>query len=85
MTKAAKEVQRILNCPDLSYNGLHLPTLARLAREMNSPTDTDFAEYLWRLSNASSLPVEVAQRFMRAAGYEPFVGFPLRPIAAVSA
>lgn len=37
MTEAAKEVQRILDCPDVSYNGLHLPTLARLAREMNNP------------------------------------------------
>lgn len=84
MTEAAQELRRVLDCPNVTYNGLHLPTVARVAREMNSPTDTAFAEYLWRLSNASSLPIDIARRFMRAAGYEPFVGFPLRPIAAVS-
>jgi hypothetical protein len=82
MTETAKELQRILDCPDVVYHGLHLPTLARLARDMNSPTHSDFAEYLWRLSNTSALPVAVARRFMLAAGYEPFVGFPLRSLPA---
>jgi len=83
MTEAAKKLQRILDCPKVCYNGVHLPTLARLARDLNHPPTGSFAEYLWRLSNAPTLPVDYAARFMRAAGYEPFVGFPLRPIADV--
>ena len=83
MTEAGKQIQRVLDCPDVSYNGINLPTLARVARDLGSPTTGGFAEYLWRLSNDLTLPVEYAARFMRAAGYEPFVGYPLRPIAGV--
>ena len=63
---------------DITFNGYHLPTLARLAREFGSPTNDGLAEFLWRLSNSASLPVEIAVDFMEAAGYEPFKGFPLR-------
>lgn len=63
---------------NITYNGYHLPTLARLARELNRPTQDDFAEFLWRLHNSPSLPVEIATRFMEEAGYEPFKGFPLQ-------
>ena len=83
MTKLAKEIKRVLDCPNVSYNGIHLPTLARLARDLNHPTTDRFAEYVWRLSNVPTLPGDYAARFMRAAGYEPFVGFPLRPIVDV--
>jgi len=64
--------------PDVTFNNYHLPTLARLARELGSPTHDGLAEFLWRLSNSASLPVEIAVDFMEAAGYEPFKGFPLR-------
>lgn len=62
---------------NLTFEGYHLPTVARIARDLGSPTGDRFAEFLWRLHNSPALPVEVAQEFMREAGYEPFKGFPL--------
>lgn len=63
---------------NITFNGFHLPTVAKTARELGSPTDSDLAALIWRLSNAASLPVEIATDFMREAGYEPFKGFPLQ-------
>lgn len=63
---------------NLTFNGYHLPTLARLARELHRPIDNAFAEFVWRLSNTPTLPVEHATAFMEEAGYEPFKGFPLQ-------
>jgi len=62
---------------NITINGLHLPTLAKIARELGSPTDDAFAEYLWRLSNYLQ-PVEYAVQLMQEAGYKPFAGFPLQ-------
>jgi hypothetical protein len=62
---------------DITYGGLHLPTLARLCAMLGSPTTGRIAEMAWKLSNASSLPYEIAADFMYAAGYAPFRGFPL--------
>jgi hypothetical protein len=42
------------------------------------PTGDDFAEALWRWSNRNSTPTDFACHVMRAAGYEPFQGFPLQ-------
>jgi len=61
---------------EITYNGYHLPTLAKIARELGRPTDDKLADIIWHLSNA--VPVEVATDFMEQAGYEPFKGFPLR-------
>lgn len=61
---------------NITFNGYHLPTLAKIARELGRPTDDQLAGIIWRLSN--SVPVEVATDFMEQAGYEPFKGFPLR-------
>ncbi len=62
---------------NFTFNGYHLPTIARLCKELGSPREGDLAEFVWRLSNAAALPVGIAQEFMRAAGYEPFQGYPL--------
>ena len=64
--------------PNITFDGYHLPTVARLAQELGRPTNDGLAEFIWRLSNSASLPVEIAVDFMEAAGYEPFKGFPLR-------
>ena len=60
------------------YNGYHLRTLARLARELDSPINDAFAEFIWRLSNRVTLPPETARAFMDACGYQAFAGFPLK-------
>ena len=65
---------------DISFNGWHLPTLARLARELGNPTRGQFAAFLWDLSNKPTFPVELATDLMQEAGYEPFKGYPLVPL-----
>jgi len=62
---------------EVTFNGFHLPTLARLAHHLGCPIDDSFAEFIWRLSNYDSLPGTVAAEFMKEAGYSPFRGFPL--------
>lgn len=62
---------------DLTFNGYHLPTIARLCQEFGSPTEGALAEFVWRLSNSDALPAAAVQEFMRSAGYEPFKGYPL--------
>jgi hypothetical protein len=62
---------------DATFNGLHLPTVARIAREMGSPIKGSFAAFLWSLSNRETLPVELATDLMKEAGYKPFCGYPL--------
>jgi hypothetical protein len=63
---------------NVTFNGYHLPTLAKLARELGSPTNNGFAEFLWRLHNSNALPVELSTSLMEEAGYEAFKGFPLQ-------
>ncbi len=62
---------------NLTFNGYHLPTVARLCQELGSPTEGALAEFVWRLSNSDSLSIAAAQEFMRSAGYVPFKGYPL--------
>ncbi len=62
---------------DLTFNGYHLPTLARVIKEMGSPTEGYAACLIWNLTNMASLPVPYAEELARAAGYEPFQGYPL--------
>jgi hypothetical protein len=59
------------------FNGYHLPTLAKLCKELGSPSDGALAEFVWRLSNVDTLPVKIGYEFMAEAGYVPYVGFPL--------
>lgn len=68
---------------DVTFDGYHLPTLAKLAWKLDKPTDDKFAEFIWRLSNTPTLPVEIATEFMEAAGYVPFAGFPLQLVMHV--
>ena len=63
---------------NITYNGYHLPTLAKLAHETGNPTGDALAEIIWRLSNRETLPYRIAEEFMLEAGYVPFVGFPLQ-------
>jgi hypothetical protein len=63
---------------NVTFDGYHLATLSKLARQLGSPTGDAFAEFIWRLHNRSTLPVEIAVDFMEAAGYQPFQGFPLK-------
>jgi hypothetical protein len=62
---------------DVTVNGYHLPTLARLCKELHSPAQGALAEFIWRLHNSRELPVELAREFMHSAGYVPFKGYPL--------
>jgi ribonuclease HI len=62
---------------NLTFDGYHLPTIARLCKELGSPTQGQLAEFVWRLSNFAALPFAVAEEFMRSAGYIPFKGYPL--------
>src|SRR2546423_7436207 len=62
---------------DTTFQGYHLPTLAKLCKELNSPTEGELAAFVWRLSNMSTLPSTVAEEFLRSAGYKPFTGYPL--------
>ena len=64
--------------PNVSYNGYHLPTLARCCRDLGSPTQGELAEFIWRLGTRETFPVVLAQNFMRACGYQPSKGFPLQ-------
>lgn len=74
------ELERVLACPDVTVNGYHLPTIARLARDLDSPTTGDVAAKVWGLSTMNILPAALAERFMLAAGYEPFKGYPLQRV-----
>jgi ribonuclease HI len=60
-----------------TFDGYQLPTISRLCKELGSPTEGHLAEFVWRISNSSALPVGVAQEFLRSAGYVPFKGYPL--------
>lgn len=60
----------------VTVNGYHLPTLARLCRALDRPTKDGLAALVWRLSYTIT-PVSLAADFMRACGYVPFEGFPL--------
>jgi ribonuclease HI len=62
---------------NLTLDGYHLPTIARLCKELGSPTQGPLAEFVWRLSNFAALPFAAAEEFMRSAGYVPFKGYPL--------
>ena len=42
-----------------------------------SPTEGQFAAHVWGWSNSRDVPTQLAMRTMRAAGYEPFMGYPL--------
>ena len=63
--------------PEVKVNGYYLPTLARLARALNCPTEDGFAELIWRLSNDAAMPNKLGEDFLRACGYVPFQSFPL--------
>ena len=66
--------------PDVLVEGYHLPTVARLCRELGSPVDdpAGLASFMWRMSNRAHIPPSLAADFMRAAGYNPFQGYPLK-------
>ena len=60
------------------HGGYHLATIAKLCRELGSPTHGDLAALVWRLSCDEKIPSDVAREFMRDAGYTPFKGYPLK-------
>jgi hypothetical protein len=62
--------------PEVTAEGYHLGTLARLCRVLGCPKADALASLVWRLS-VHILPVSLAEDFMRACGYVPFQGFPL--------
>ncbi len=39
---------------NVTVNGYHLPTLARLCKELDSPAQGALAEFIWRLQNRPS-------------------------------
>jgi hypothetical protein len=56
--------------------------LVQEAEERGHPTGDDWAfELWWLLSRYGTVPEDVACRLLVACGYEPFVGFPLVPLA----
>jgi hypothetical protein len=59
----------------ITFNGYHLPTLSKVAREIGRPICDAFAEFIWQLTSSD---VRLAKEFMAAAGYKPFVGPPLQ-------
>lgn len=59
-----------------TYGVLDIAAIARDAWERGRPTDDEFAEHLWHASN--HMPVCDAREMMKAAGYIPFEGFPLK-------
>jgi len=63
---------------EITFDGYHLPTLAKVCRELNSPSDGALAEFVWRLSNSPAMPIMLAAEFLRSAGYVPFKGYPLQ-------
>jgi len=63
---------------DITVNGYHLPTLAKLAKNLDSPTHGELAHFLWRFSNSGCVPSSIAAEMLRAAGYKPFEGYPLK-------
>ena len=66
--------------PEYIVDRYHLPTLARLCRVLGSPVKSGLASIVWQLSNTASMPIPLAHDFMRACGYVPFQGFPLRQL-----
>lgn len=53
-------------------------TLIRIALDLNSPTDSDFAAWLWQvLSDPCTDPAWAMDVYMRA-GYIPFTAYPLQ-------
>lgn len=49
-----------------------------------SPTTGQFAAHLWGWSNSRDVPTQLAMQTMRAAGYEPFTGYPLTRLRSQS-
>lgn len=64
--------------PEVTCEGFHLRTVARLCRSLESPIDNGLAAIVWRLSTTSFLDSSLAADFLRACGYKPFQGFPLQ-------
>jgi hypothetical protein len=62
--------------PEVKVNGYHLPTLARLCRALDCPTNDGLAALIWRISNVGTT-YSLGADFLRACGYVPFQGFPL--------
>lgn len=52
--------------------------IIRLAQAEGCPTEGDFAAHVWMWSNSRDVAPELAIRTMTAAGYRPFVGYPLQ-------
>ena len=65
---------------DITFDGYHLPTLAKVARAAGKPTVGPLAGLIWELSNRDSLPSMIALEFMVEAGYQPFQGYPLKRV-----
>jgi len=47
------------------------------AKELNRPTQGEFAEKLWRLCSGNNMPHADAKHLYEACGYIPFAGYPL--------
>lgn len=62
---------------DITFNGWHLPTLAKATKLAGSPTEGGLAHLVWNLSNYTGLPLDDAREFMEEAGYLSFAGYPL--------
>lgn len=51
--------------------------LVKFAKDLGTPTEGQFAKYLWEWSNHPLTPSVLAGEVMRQAGYKPFQGYPL--------
>jgi hypothetical protein len=48
------------------------------AKQLNRPTQGEFAAKLWEQCSGNRLPVDEAKRLYEACGYVPFSGYPLK-------
>ena len=62
---------------NITINGYHLPTLAKLVKELGSPSTGKLASIVWDISTRASLPYAYGESFMIACGYKPYRGYPL--------
>lgn len=52
------------------------------AKQLESPTQGEFAAKLWEICSGNRLPVKEARMLYEACGYVPFRGYPLTRKAA---
>jgi hypothetical protein len=63
---------------DISVNGYHLPTLAKVVREMGSPCDGPISTICWNIAVVAGYRSPAARAFLAACGYEATAAYPLK-------